>query len=94
MDLAQERRIVTEIPGPRSRELLERRKAAVPKGIASTAPIFTEAASGAIIRDVDGNQLIDLGAGPRRPERRQLRAGGGARPSARSSTGSRTRACT
>jgi 4-aminobutyrate aminotransferase/(S)-3-amino-2-methylpropionate transaminase len=63
MDLTQERRIVTDIPGPRSRELLERRKAAVPKGIASTAPIFTEAASGAIIRDVDGNQLIDLGAG-------------------------------
>ena len=63
MDLTQERRIVTDIPGPRSRELLERRKAAVPKGIASTAPIFTESASGAIIRDVDGNQLIDLGAG-------------------------------
>jgi 4-aminobutyrate aminotransferase/(S)-3-amino-2-methylpropionate transaminase len=63
MELAQERRIVTEIPGPRSRELSERRKAAVPKGIATTAPIFTQAASGAIVQDVDGNSLIDLGAG-------------------------------
>jgi 4-aminobutyrate aminotransferase / (S)-3-amino-2-methylpropionate transaminase / 5-aminovalerate transaminase len=63
MELEQERRIVTDIPGPRSRELLERRTAAVPKAVASTAPIFVEAASGAIIRDVDGNSLIDLGAG-------------------------------
>ena len=31
MELAQERRIVTEIPGPKSRELFERRKNAVPK---------------------------------------------------------------
>ncbi len=63
MDIAQERRLVTEIPGPRSRALLERRIDAVPRGISSTAPIFVDAASGAIVRDVDGNQLIDLGAG-------------------------------
>lgn len=63
MELAQERRIVTEIPGPRSLELLERRTAAVPKAVASTAPIFVKAASGAVIQDVDGNSLIDLGAG-------------------------------
>lgn len=63
MDIPQERRLVTEIPGPRSRGLLERRKAAVPDGLASSLPVFVEAASGAILRDVDGNQLIDLGAG-------------------------------
>lgn len=63
MDIAQERRLVTEIPGPRSRALLERRIDAVPRGISSTAPIFVDAASGAIVRDVDGNHLIDLGAG-------------------------------
>jgi 4-aminobutyrate aminotransferase/(S)-3-amino-2-methylpropionate transaminase len=63
MDIPQERRLVTEIPGPRSRELLERRNKAVPPAVFYTTPIFAEAASGAIIRDVDGNSLIDLGAG-------------------------------
>ena len=61
--IAQERRLATEIPGPRSRAMLERRRAAVPNGLGSSTPIFVEAASGAILRDVDGNQLIDLGAG-------------------------------
>ena len=63
MDIPQERRLVTEIPGPRSRALLERRLAAVPGGLGSPTPLFVEAAVGAIIRDVDGNDLIDLGAG-------------------------------
>ncbi|HEX2267327.1 MAG TPA: aminotransferase class III-fold pyridoxal phosphate-dependent enzyme, partial [Actinomycetota bacterium] len=63
MEIPQERRLVTEIPGPRSRELLERRGKAVPPAVFYTTPIFAEAASGAVIRDVDGNSLIDLGAG-------------------------------
>jgi 4-aminobutyrate aminotransferase/(S)-3-amino-2-methylpropionate transaminase len=63
MDIRQERRLATEIPGPNSRALLQRRRAAVPGGLGSSTPVFVEAASGAILRDVDGNQLIDLGAG-------------------------------
>jgi 4-aminobutyrate aminotransferase/(S)-3-amino-2-methylpropionate transaminase len=63
MDIPQERRLLTEIPGPRSRALLERRMAAVPRAVFLTTPVFVEAASGAVLRDVDGNQLIDLGAG-------------------------------
>ncbi|HEX8099327.1 MAG TPA: 4-aminobutyrate--2-oxoglutarate transaminase [Actinomycetota bacterium] len=63
MEITQERRLVTEIPGPRSRQLLERRGSAVPQAVFYTVPIFADAASGAVIRDVDGNQLIDLGAG-------------------------------
>lgn len=63
MSLPQERRLATEIPGPRSRALLERRTAAVPGAVWSTVPIFVRAASGAIVEDVDGNRLIDLGAG-------------------------------
>lgn len=63
MDIPQERRLVTEIPGPKSRAMLERRLDAVPRGVFYTTPIFVEAAAGAIIRDVDGNSLIDLGAG-------------------------------
>jgi 4-aminobutyrate aminotransferase/(S)-3-amino-2-methylpropionate transaminase len=63
MDIPQERKLVTEIPGPRSKELLARRKASVPKAVFNTVPLFVRAASGAIIEDVDGNRLIDLGAG-------------------------------
>jgi 4-aminobutyrate aminotransferase / (S)-3-amino-2-methylpropionate transaminase / 5-aminovalerate transaminase len=63
VDLPQERRLVTEIPGPRSRELLARREAAIPKALFNTVPVFVERAAGAIVKDVDGNQLIDFGAG-------------------------------
>jgi 4-aminobutyrate aminotransferase/(S)-3-amino-2-methylpropionate transaminase len=63
MDIPQERTLVTEIPGPRSRELMERRVAAVPKAVFNTVPVFARAASGSIVEDVDGNRLIDLGAG-------------------------------
>ena len=63
MDIPQERRLVTEVPGPRSRAMLERRLAALPQGLYYGSPVFVEAASGAVLRDVDGNSLIDLGAG-------------------------------
>jgi 4-aminobutyrate aminotransferase/(S)-3-amino-2-methylpropionate transaminase len=63
MEIEQERRIVTEIPGPKSRAMLERRMAAIPRGVFYTTPIFVESAYGAILRDLDGNSLIDLGAG-------------------------------
>ncbi|MDQ3716282.1 MAG: 4-aminobutyrate--2-oxoglutarate transaminase [Actinomycetota bacterium] len=61
--LTQERRLVTEIPGPRSRELLARRTAAVSAGVGTMLPVFITDAGGGILRDVDGNSLIDLGAG-------------------------------
>jgi 4-aminobutyrate aminotransferase/(S)-3-amino-2-methylpropionate transaminase len=63
MDIPQERKVVTEIPGPKSREWFERRTAAVPQGITNIHPIVTARASGAIIEDVDGNRLIDLSTG-------------------------------
>lgn len=59
----QERRIVTELPGPRSRELAARRSAAVSPAVSSTLPLYIERASGSVLIDVDGNQLIDLGSG-------------------------------
>ena len=61
--LPQERRIVTEIPGPRSRELDARRAAAVSAGIGVTLPVYITAAGGGVLVDVDGNSLIDLGSG-------------------------------
>src|ERR671931_431547 len=63
MDIPQERKLVTEVPGPRSREWFERRGAAVPQGVFATHPVVTARASGAIIEDVDGNRLIDFATG-------------------------------
>lgn len=63
MDIPQERKLVTEVPGPKSREWFERRKAAIPPGVASIHPLVTARASGAIIEDVDGNRLIDFATG-------------------------------
>ena len=63
MDIPQERKLVTEIPGPKSREWFERRAQAIPQGVFNTHPIVTARASGAIIEDVDGNRLIDLATG-------------------------------
>jgi len=61
--LPQERRLVTEIPGPRSRELAARKDAAVSSAVGTMLPIYTVAAGGGVIVDVDGNSLIDLGSG-------------------------------
>lgn len=56
-------RIKTEIPGPKSRALMERRKGAVSAGIKSGTPVFAHEAKGATITDVDGNTFIDFGGG-------------------------------
>ncbi|RBQ14404.1 4-aminobutyrate--2-oxoglutarate transaminase [Spongiactinospora rosea] len=61
--LPQERRVVTEIPGPRSRELLARKQAAVPAGVGTTLPVFVTHAGGGVVVDADGNSLIDFGSG-------------------------------
>jgi 4-aminobutyrate aminotransferase/(S)-3-amino-2-methylpropionate transaminase len=61
--LPQERRLVTSIPGPRSLELADRRKAAVAAGVSSSMPVYASAAGGGVLVDVDGNSLIDLGSG-------------------------------
>jgi 4-aminobutyrate aminotransferase/(S)-3-amino-2-methylpropionate transaminase len=61
--LPQRRELVTEIPGPCSRELAGRRSAAVARGVSSTLPIYVAAAGGGVVVDVDGNSLIDFGSG-------------------------------
>src|SRR5215468_6558120 len=63
LELQQCRRIVTQIPGPRSLELAARRRAALPAGLASSAGIYAAAAGGGVLIDVDGNSFIDLGSG-------------------------------
>ena len=61
--LRQKRELKTSIPGPKSQALTERRKKAVSAGVASSLPVFADELDGGVIRDVDGNQLVDLGSG-------------------------------
>ncbi len=61
--IAQERRLVTEIPGPRSRAKFARRQEHVAAGVGTTLPVFVEAAGGGVLVDADGNSLIDLASG-------------------------------
>ena len=61
--LEQSRLLVTEIPGPRSVELGKRKAAAVSRAVGTTMPVYAQRAGGGIVEDVDGNRLIDLGAG-------------------------------
>ena len=63
MTVTQERKLVTEIPGPRSVELLGRVRRSVARGIGIALPVFVTEAGGGILVDADGNQLIDLGSG-------------------------------
>jgi 4-aminobutyrate aminotransferase/(S)-3-amino-2-methylpropionate transaminase len=55
--------IKTEIPGPRSRALMVRREAAIPRGPANATPVFAERSEGAMIEDVDGNRYLDFAGG-------------------------------
>ncbi|HET8989907.1 MAG TPA: 4-aminobutyrate--2-oxoglutarate transaminase [Acidimicrobiales bacterium] len=61
--LLTERKVLTELPGPRSIALHERRRAAVSHGLTQGFPVYIERAEGAILVDADGNQLLDLGSG-------------------------------
>jgi 4-aminobutyrate aminotransferase/(S)-3-amino-2-methylpropionate transaminase len=56
-------RLKTEIPGPNSRALTARRSQAIPRGVYASTPLFIRHAEGAMLEDVDGNRLIDLGGG-------------------------------
>jgi 4-aminobutyrate aminotransferase / (S)-3-amino-2-methylpropionate transaminase / 5-aminovalerate transaminase len=61
--LPQRRNLVTQIPGPASREMMARRNATVARGVSTTLPVFVTAAGGGVLLDADGNSLIDFGSG-------------------------------
>ena len=61
--IGTERKVVTELPGPKSRALHDRRKAVVSAGLSTGFPVYIERGEGAILLDVDGNLLLDLGSG-------------------------------
>ncbi|MEY4734879.1 MAG: hypothetical protein RL428_214 [Actinomycetota bacterium] len=61
--LPQSRHLATEIPGPLSTAAMQRRKEAVSGGLGTAIPVIIKRASDAILEDIDGNRIIDLGAG-------------------------------
>jgi 4-aminobutyrate aminotransferase / (S)-3-amino-2-methylpropionate transaminase / 5-aminovalerate transaminase len=63
LTIAQERKLVTAIPGPKSVELHKKKQQEVSGGVGTLLPVYIDRAHGAILVDVDGNQLIDLGSG-------------------------------
>lgn len=56
-------KLVTEIPGPKSREALANHDRYVARGLALGFPAFIQEAEGAMLTDVDGNRFIDLAGG-------------------------------
>ncbi len=56
-------KIQTELPGPKSKAWLDRRAAAIPRGVYAGTPIFIRSAEGATFEDLDGNRFIDLCGG-------------------------------
>jgi 4-aminobutyrate aminotransferase/(S)-3-amino-2-methylpropionate transaminase len=53
----------TELPGPKSRELIARREASMPAGYGKATNIAVRRAHGALVEDVDGNVLLDFAGG-------------------------------
>ncbi len=56
-------KLVTEVPGPRSLDLVARREAAVPNGAAKLTPLGIASGRGSVVVDRDGNELLDLAGG-------------------------------
>src|SRR3989441_5673888 len=53
----------TTIPGPRSREILERKERVVAEPLSVFLPVVIERGEGATLTDVDGNTFIDFTGG-------------------------------
>ena len=53
----------TSLPGPKGMAALERRKNLLPAGLAKSTEVVVDRAEGALIWDIDGNQLIDFAGG-------------------------------
>ena len=56
-------KIVSEVPGPKSRQLYSEMEQNVPRGIGHQTPIAISSAKGATVTDVDGNTYLDFAGG-------------------------------
>lgn len=53
----------TQLPGPKSKALIERKNKVTARGVSQGTPLFIEKAQGALMTDVDGNEFIDFYGG-------------------------------
>jgi len=53
----------TALPGPRSLEIIERRKNSMPAGLAKSTDVVIVSAEGGVAVDADGNTLLDFAGG-------------------------------
>ena len=63
MNRLTEPKMITEVPGPKSQELLKVREENVPKGVSGMVPTFIKRGEGALFEDVDGNVFLDFAGG-------------------------------
>ncbi len=55
--------IKTELPGPKSKQVLARKEKALPRALAVLAPFVAAQARGVVIEDLDGNRFLDFSGG-------------------------------
>jgi 4-aminobutyrate aminotransferase / (S)-3-amino-2-methylpropionate transaminase / 5-aminovalerate transaminase len=56
-------RVQTALPGPRSKEVLERKERVIAEPLSIYAPLVIAEGDGALLTDVDGNTFVDFGGG-------------------------------
>lgn len=56
-------KIITELPGPKAREVMESDRRYVSPSYTRSYPLVAKSAQGAIVEDVDGNRFLDFNAG-------------------------------
>lgn len=50
----------TSLPGPKAKEMMERKERHIPRGPFNVVPTFAKEGKGALLTDVDGNRFLDL----------------------------------
>jgi 4-aminobutyrate aminotransferase len=55
--------LVTSLPGPKAREVIERDQAVLSPSYTRCYPLVMERGEGAVVQDVDGNRFLDFSAG-------------------------------
>ncbi len=56
-------KIITELPGPRSQEIIETARTYEPRSMGDQMPVVWDHAEGCVVWDVDGNEFLDWSSG-------------------------------
>jgi 4-aminobutyrate aminotransferase len=63
LDGAEAPRLITELPGPKAREVLERDARTTSPSLPRAYPLVPARGAGSVVQDVDGNVFLDVNAG-------------------------------